>query len=294
LSLRAALLLLLFANLAFFGWAHLVDVEPEPLPDDSIEHLPKLKLLGEAQSKPAAQEHSVQSAIASPPASSVRAPVSSASVSSSGGSASNRTARNTAPLLAQSATAPPSAQRCVTVGPFNDSQGVDQAADLLRQRGFKLRERTEQAQAVGYWVYVGGLKSGSDESSVVRRLQQNGVTDAHVMPESDKGRRVSVGFFTERDGAERRARAVRGLGLQADIEKRTQSSPAHWVDVNIDSSTQSLPTEGLLGLEEIGARLEIKECPADENAGGGSALSAKTVAQAQPPPGAKAAAAASP
>jgi hypothetical protein len=288
LSLRAALLLLLFANLAFFGWAHLVDVAPEPVPDDSIEHLPKLKLLSEAQSERPSQGHSAPNPPASPPASSrASPPASSARKASSNDSASPAGDAARKPAAAATPLARSGAQRCVTVGPFNDSQGVDQAADLLRERGFKLRERTEQGQAVGYWVYVGGLKSGADENAVVRRLEQNGVSDAHVMPESDKGRRVSVGFFNERDGAERRARTVRGLGLQADIERRTQSAAAHWVDVNIDSSAQSLPTEGLLALEDVGARLEIKECPSDESAENAGALSAKTLAQAQPSRGAK-------
>ena len=159
---------------------------------------------------------------------------------------------------------------------------MDQAADLLQQRGFKSRERTEESPEEGYWVYVGGLKSDSDETAVVRRLEQNGVADAHAMPSSGKGRRVSAGFFAERDGADRRARTVTALGLKAHIERRTQATNAHWVDVDIDSSSQSLPAEGLLALEEVGARLEIKECPSDGQAGKGGALSDKTVAQAEP------------
>ena len=285
MNLRAAFFLLLFANLAFFGWAHLVDVEPEPLPDESLQHLPKLKLLSEVQNPASAQG---SPAAASPGASSAAArgaprtgtasassrPVPPApgklSASSSNGAAAGRrpgAAAAVAPLASASA-APRSAQRCVTVGPFNDTERVDQAADLLGERGFKLRERTAQSSEIGYWVYVGGLKSGSDQSDVVRRLQQNGIADAHVMPDSDKGRRVSVGFFSGRDGAERRARAVRGLGLHADIDKRTQSAASHWVDVDLDSSTQSLPTEGLLSLQEIGSRLEIKECPTGERVSG--------------------------
>jgi len=264
LSLRAAFVLLLLANLAFFGWAHLVDVPSEPLPDDSIQHLPKLKLLNEVQISAGTGEGS---APAGPAASSAArraaTPRAIAPGAPPAAAASSQTPTGAAALLARNSSGVPSAQRCVTVGPFNDPERVDQAADLLKERGFKLRKRTAQSPEVGYWVYVGDLKSDTDQSAVVRRLRQNGISDAHVMPDSDKGRRVSVGFFTERDGAERRARAVRGLGLHADIDKRTQSAAAHWVDVDLDSSTQSLPAEGLLSLEEVGSRLEIKECPTD-------------------------------
>jgi hypothetical protein len=267
LSLRAALLLLLFANLAFFGWAHFVDVAPESPRNDSIEHLPKLKLLSEVQSHPTAQisPPSPPQSNAAPAGSNAPAPAVT-SVTTPRGSAS-----------------PVSERRCVTVGPFNDPARVDQAANLLQQRGFNSRERTEESSQEGYWVYVGGLKSDSDQAAVMRQLTQNGISDAHTMPDSDKGRRVSVGFFNERDGADRRARTVQALGLKADIEKRTQSSPVRWIDVDIDSSGQSLPAEGLLALEEVGSRLEIKECPPEEKSGGDTALSAKAGAEAQPP-----------
>ncbi len=286
MSLRAAILLLLFANLAFFGWAHLVDVAPEPPRSDNIEHLPKLKLLSEVQNHPAAQRSSPKlprsNTAPSSPASAGGDPPTGATVNIP---ADSQASAGTAAAVARSPVSPASAQRCVTVGPFGDPTRVDQAANLLQQRGFEAHERTEQSPEEGYWVYVGGLKSDSDAAAVIQRLAQNGVADAHAMPESDKGRRVSVGFFTERDGAERRARTVKTLGLNADIEKRTQSTAAHWVDVYIDSSGQSLPAEGLLSLEEVGSRLEIKECPPDEKAGGEDALAAKTVAEAQPAKG---------
>jgi cell division septation protein DedD len=289
LSLRAAILALLFANLAFFGWAHLVDVTPEPPPTESIEHLPQLKLLSEVQNSSGTTQSSTSTnAVARPRADSGASMSAGASGDSprggSGGTLVSASASSTrsqaAPAPERTARAPAasaSVQRCVTVGPFNDADRVARAADILEERGFKLRERTEQSPQQGFWVFVGGLKSASDETSVVERLQQNGVSDASVMPDSEAGKRVSVGFFTERDGAERRARTVRDLGLRADIEKRTQDAPAHWVDVNIDSSTQSLPAEGLLALEESGERLEIKECPA---------LSAKAVARAATSPNA--------
>jgi hypothetical protein len=302
LSLRAAILALLFANLAFFGWAHLVDVTPEPPPTEDIQRLPKLKLLSEAQnSSVSSQSSRAANAAARPRASSAGVSVSASAPGSTSGSASSGTSGNNSassvttptvpapPAITAARTAAASARRCVTVGPFNDPDRVARAGDILEQRGFKHRDRIEQLPQQGFWVFVGGLKSESDETAVVQRLEQNGVSDASVMPESNAGKRVSVGFFTERDGAERRARIVRGLGLHADIEKRTQDAPARLVDVDIDSSTQSLPAEGLLGLEESGERLEIKECPSDENAGNG-APSAKRVAQTQPAAGSKAAA----
>ncbi len=51
--LRAIVLFLIFANLAFFAWSMLIDVPPPP-PNDSISRLPRLKLLSEARAAGAA------------------------------------------------------------------------------------------------------------------------------------------------------------------------------------------------------------------------------------------------
>lgn len=323
MSLRTAFLLLLFANLAFFGWAALIDVPPEPAHSDSISNLPQLKLLSEVRGK-ASSPAPAPAAAAGPSASSPGAPVapvapvaagsgasgtstSAASTSASaasgsagaaasagstgsvgsGGSAASQSA-GAAPPGALSAGAallgPASAdagRRCVTIGPFADPERAREAADLLRARAFAPRGRTAASRPPqGYWVFIGGLKSPADEASVLHRLESNGISDAKAMPASDAGRRISVGLFNALDGAERRARAVRRLGLDPQVESRP-GEQAHWVDVDLDSSSQSLPAEGLLSLEEPGSRLEIKECPASK---GGTAAGAFTAAD-HPRPG---------
>ncbi len=51
-------------------------------------------------------------------------------------------------------------------------------------------------------MYVADLRTAADEAKVMKALDRAGIKDAHVMPESDNGRRVSVGLFSERDRAE--------------------------------------------------------------------------------------------
>jgi SPOR domain len=280
LSLRATFLLLLFANLAFFGWTALIDVAPEPAQSESIANLPKLKLLSEVRGKPSAADPSAAGPRTSIPAATPPARSGSPTAGPSPGSgsapsalaavgpAASGPAGVSLPVASGVATtgvaSAVASNRCVTIGPFADPQRAREAADVLRGRGFAPRGRTAASgPPEGYWVFIGGLKSPADETGVLHRLESNGISDAKAMPDSDAGRRVSVGLFNALDGAERRARAVRHLGLDAQVEPRL-AEEAHWVDVSLDSSTQSLPAEGLLSLEEPGSRLEIKECPASE------------------------------
>ena len=80
----------------------------------------------------------------------------------------------------------------------------------------------------------------------MRTLTQAGLNDARVMPESDAGRRVSVGLFSERGRAERRARALRRLGLEPEIGERHVPGSVYWVDIDLGPDDSSVSTEGLL------------------------------------------------
>ena len=154
------------------------------------------------------------------------------------------------------------AARCLTVGPFKDISRSGRAVSILRERGFTPKQRTENGDAwAGYWVYIGGLKSEAEQADILRKLEANGVMDAHSMPDTGDGLQVSVGLFSDRGGADRRSRSVQRLGLKADIMEKSQTGTLYWVDLNPDGSKQPVPTEGLLALEETGTRLEMKTCP---------------------------------
>src|SRR6185437_3218985 len=234
------------------GWAALIDVPAEPAESGSISNLPQLKLLSEVRGTVSSSASASGAALGTParsaptatggdaPATSKSTVKGSAGAAASAGSAtasqstaSQGTASSvgtTAPaprVAAASAELPTGASgRCVTIGPFGDPERAREAADVLRERGFKPRGRMAAVrQPQGYWVFVGGLKSSADETSVLDRLERNGISDAKAMPSSDSGsdsgHRVSGGLFNALDGAERRARAVRRLGLDAQVEPRS-------------------------------------------------------------------------
>jgi cell division septation protein DedD len=158
---------------------------------------------------------------------------------------------------------PTSTGRCVSVGPFNDLTRAARGAALLRERGFTTRQRAEQGDTwEGYWVFVGGLQSAADENKLISTLTRAGISDAHAMPQTDSGRRVSVGLFSERARAEKRAQAVKKLGFTAQVTERKQPGTVYWVDLELGANDRTVPTEGLLSLEDAGSRLEIRVCPA--------------------------------
>jgi SPOR domain len=240
--LRAIFLTLLLANLVFLAWANLIDVKPPP-PDDALGNLPRLELLSEVREQPARglPPHEVTpadardpAATAAPTATKIAAPVDGATPSTDGGAqtevatpgevatparaidhgnaagpGSGPGSRTAAPAPGAAAVAAPGTAGRRTTGRVV-LPGLEQARAQARGRG---------QGGQGYWVFIGGLESPSQAGSVLRRLERNGISDAKIMRASDtRGARVSVGLFTKRADAERRASAVRRAGLDAEID----------------------------------------------------------------------------
>jgi SPOR domain len=170
----------------------------------------------------------------------------------------------TAPNSAPDASTPPSGH-CVTVGPFSDLVLSAAAATLLATRGFTPAQRDEPGpDLVSYWVYLENVPSEAAANRLLLMLRAIGLNDVHAMPATTPGeaRRVSVGLFSEKEGAERRLRAVKaGLGETPVITEQHSSQASYWVDVTLTSPGQVLSTEGLLPPAVKGSPIEVRDCP---------------------------------
>jgi hypothetical protein len=229
---RVAAYLLIAANLLYLAWAGWIDVPAPAPPVKATDPLPQLVLAAEDVSRASGVPQST-----------------------------GTPAITTAAVLASAPAAP--SRQCVSVGPFNELTQVARAAALLRDRGFEPRQRAEPGEMWdGFWVYVDGLETTADASKLVKALERAGINDAQPMPGGE--RRVSIGLFSERERAERRAQAVKRLGYDPEITERRQAGTVYWVDLDVSSSERSVPTEGLLSLENAGSRLEVRVCPTVE------------------------------
>jgi hypothetical protein len=251
---RAIFLILLSANLLFLAWARWIDGPRDVGAQDSLARLPRLQLVTDSPSgtKPtSAIAHSATASLANlvtPPVANVPTPL-----ANSGAMAEKTSFRLIEP-----------AQSCTSLGPFNDIASAARAAGLLTQRGFHLQQRAEEGETIeGYWVFVGGMESDEDVAQVVGRLEKSGFTDAHVMKNYSTNRRISVGMFSTRERAEKRATAIRNMGLQPEVGERKFPGTVYWVDVALKrgpGSKQLLPD---YLFADIGhAKVAMQPCPA--------------------------------
>jgi hypothetical protein len=219
---RYAFFALLLANLVYFAWAHWIDIPPPVALSDATARLPQLKLAEEL-----------------PP--------------------EQRPKANTAPEK----TALTATRACFSIGPFGDLTNSAQAAALLKAKGFDPRQRAEASQTTGgYWVYVGGIKTQADADKALVTLEHAGIRDALVMPEtSDTGRRLSLGLYSERARAERRAQAVQQAGLKAEVAERRIPGTIYWVDLAPLPGMNTIPLQDLFA-EGVRSRIAVQPCPA--------------------------------
>ena len=232
--MRALFLILLTANLLFLAWAKWIDGPREAATPDAYARLPRLQLATDPA--PSRKPTSLQT-----PSDADTGPVT-----------------QRASLKISDPT-----QTCTSVGPFNDIASAARAAGLLAQRGFRLSQRAEEGETIeGYWVFVGGMQSDDEVNRVVDRLSRSGFTDAHVMKNYSTGRRVSVGMFSARSGAEKRAAAVRRMGLEPEIGERKFPGTLYWVDVTLPRGPglKQLPPE--YSFADIGhSKVQMQPCP---------------------------------
>jgi hypothetical protein len=227
--MRKAFFALVVANILYFAWAQWIDVTPSPPVNESLAKLPRLKLL---EGFPQAGRATDDGALA---------------------------AARTVPA------------RCLSVGPFAALEESARAATLLRARGFDPRQRAEEGHASeGFWVYVSGMKSEDEAVRALTALEHNGIKDAVVMPETaDAGRRLSLGLYSERTRAERRAEAVRQAGLNAEVAERKFPGTVYWVDLSPQPGMSSVPIQDLFA-QGVSSHIAVQPCPASGPPKGGA------------------------
>lgn len=156
------------------------------------------------------------------------------------------------------------APKCVSVGPFDDPAIAAQAVAVLKTRSFAPQQRIVQAAAIRrFWVYLDGLESEAAVTRVLHTLERGGIDDAEAMPPEAGGRRISLGLFSDRDRADRRARAVRAMGLKPKTSERMVPGTVYWLDLTLPNGSVAVPLNDVSGLEPGGGTspISVQPCP---------------------------------
>lgn len=154
------------------------------------------------------------------------------------------------------------ATQCVSIGPFDDPAVAAKAVAVLRAKSFAPQQRAAESPAVRrFWVYLDGFRSDATEMRVLHRLEHAGIDDAEAMPADAGGLKVSLGLFTDRDRAGRRAKAVRSMGFKPVTTERMLPGTVYWLDLTLPNASAAVPLKDVSNLEVGGGSSGISVQP---------------------------------
>lgn len=135
--------------------------------------------------------------------------------------------------LARPPETPSSVQnlRCTTLGPFPTQSDLRRAMSVLTPLTERIQFREVRAmRSRGWWVFLPAFASRNDALAAARELSAKGIRDYYVVTAGDQENTISLGLFRERDNAARRRDEVKALGLDAQLNERTEDTPEYWLD----------------------------------------------------------------
>jgi hypothetical protein len=166
--------------------------------------------------------------------------------------------------LASKVTVDKPVAECVSIGPFDDPAIAAKAVTVLRAKSFVPQQRAAQSPAIRrFWVYLDGFRSDVTEMRVLHKLERAGIDDAEAMPVSAGGLKVSLGLFTDREHAGRRARAVQAMGFHPLTTERMLPGTVYWLDLTLPNASTAVPLKDVSDLQPGGdsSGISVQPCP---------------------------------
>lgn len=212
---RILFLLLLLVNLGLFAWYQLYVVPgnagltPSPAPGGK-----PLKLMSELSA--AERKELATVTPLNPPAASTATAFAAAT-------------RAAAP--AATGVAALAAQVCVSYGPFPSADAEAQGMSRLKTAGLTVSPRTVAGKAkLGYWVYLPPFASRKEADAATAMLKKRGVADIYVVADEANRNAVSLGLFSQKDGAVQREKEIKKMGFKSQMAERFRDEPRYWLD----------------------------------------------------------------
>lgn len=217
-------LLLLAANLAYFGWT--LDQRTRENLQSRAERLqvskdvPRLKLISELEQPPVRRmdvsEERAQERV--------------------GGTASGLVATlpEISTTLPESLIVPMRLTKdaCFSFGPFAEAGRARQLESWLREQGTTVRlhrENGNEKQQL-FWIYL-APDAGAEE--VMHELRASGIRDISLIDSGDMQNAVSLGLFSNQASVNRRLRELEGTGYQPVVVPYNDSRPVYRVEARI-------------------------------------------------------------
>jgi hypothetical protein len=151
---------------------------------------------------------------------------------------------------------------CMSAGPFLEAGRAQAAAARLREQGFTLDLRASRDEVwVGQWVRLVQLPNADAAAAALAGLRAAGLTDAYLLTEEAPGTVISLGVFSDPQRAQDIAGLARDAGYEATVGDRFRTADVTWLDIDRRSNAGLPALEPLQASAGVTARLELRPCP---------------------------------
>jgi len=165
------------------------------------------------------------------------------------------------PARVATADPSPSAERCVSVGPFQELAQASAAQGILRDAGFAPNQRVVDGEVwVGYWVHLADIPTRETANEILAVLRENDISDSYIVPGAEESQIISLGVFSEINRAASVRQRVRALGYEPTVADRSRGATLYWIDI-VAAGDQMIDLDALQPPGRIN-RLEQRRCPA--------------------------------
>lgn len=120
---------------------------------------------------------------------------------------------------------------CLALGPFVEREEARAAMTWLDERNVEGKQRIEKEQVrLGFQVSLPQFETRSEAMDMEEQLRADGVDDIYVETDGELRNTVMLGLFSERKRADKRAAAIRELGVNPEIKERSREAFTYWID----------------------------------------------------------------
>lgn len=154
--------------------------------------------------------------------------------------------------------------RCARIGPFVDSAVAALAGQKLDALSLSYSRRTVKSREIrAYRVFLGPFETRTGIEAQRRLLKADDIEDFYIKRDEQGAGIISLGLFSQRDGAEQLADRLSRLDMQVRIRAEDRTlKPRFWLEIDDPSLAREIPPElAEARWGERGARLRRYECP---------------------------------
>lgn len=268
--MRLFFLVLLLANLALWywhepvsAWLHWDPPERSLRPAASAPEVPKLMLLSELQQGEEARAE-VTGPVAPQADADAAAPVEPPVGATTEPAPQPPMAEIAPPPPVATVTAPPVpgavAGSCVEVGPWSEQAAAEAALASIGKDGLSGEVvAVERERLAGYWMLTADRYDRAGVREVLRRMQEQGVTDIAIVS-LDTGWAISLGLFSRKSALERRRAQMLELGYTPEVRERTETRTEYLLRLASTDGAARNAAEHLAG-KGPGLEWQTVECP---------------------------------